>query len=139
MAASVLANAPAVLLSEKPVAPPECPEGVPLEEMVSNSLPTAPVYSPNANLLLSHSHATSRLQRIPTCEQDPAVVASFVPSVTTRATVDPAPLANLLQGKGARAWDPNIQSQTNVPFVRPAHDRWGVGKFSFLRLMVYMM
>ena len=65
-------------------------------------------------------------------EHEPNVSESFVPSLVKRAEVDPKPLADLLAAKGPHAWSAEHQSATNVPFVRPAHDRWGVGKIMFI-------
>ena len=98
-----LKTAPAVLLSEKPLIPTDCPEGVPLSQ-----------------------------KTVPMHEHPPAVSSTFVPSLTKRAQVDPRPLVDLLASKGQQVWSPELQSQTNVPFTRPAHDRWGVGKVMFI-------
>ena len=102
-------DAPTELLAEDPV-PPSClPEGVPLEEKLA-----------------------------PLAEVHPQTRGSFAPSLVHRADVDCSPLVDLLEKEGAMAWDADNQAETNVPFERPAHDRWGVGKIMLIHCDDFM-
>jgi hypothetical protein len=55
-----------------------------------------------------------------------------------RADVDATPLLALLAAEGDAAWNGALQAVTNVPFERPAHDRWGVGKIMFIHCDDFM-
>lgn len=85
----------ACLLEEVPKSAELYPDGIPIDEMQE---PTVSVFAPRRS--------------------------SFRPSLVKRADVDPEPLLSLLEKEGAAAWDPNVQAEFNVPFDRPAHDKW---------------
>jgi hypothetical protein len=85
----------AQLLAETPKAPELHPEGIPFEE---KQKPTVSVSAP--------------------------LRSSFKPALVKRCTIDIAPLLSVLAKEGNAAWDPAVQAESNIPFDRPAHDRW---------------
>jgi len=92
-------DAPLALLAEPALEPEMHPRGVPLNQLAR-----------------------------PTCELHPHARAKLLPALVKRCDFDAQPLVDLLAAKGNLAWDGREQAVTNVPFERPAHDRWGVGK-----------
>ena len=106
---AAMKNAPVVLLAEEAVTPRLLPEGVPLEEM-----------------------------QIPVCNLPAPIRSRLCKPLVRRANVDPGRLLGVLAAAGQQAWDDAHQSESNVPFDRPAHDRWGVGKIMFVHCDDFM-